>query len=112
MPVYVDEITNYGGSATFRWKDSCHMYADTLDELHAFAKKIGMKRAWFQDKRVPHYDLNKSKHLKAIAQGAIQHDRRAAVEFWHAKGWHGRKLVEMEFPTEETSQGELFKPST
>lgn len=96
MPVYVDEVMRHGGSATFRWKDSCHMYADTLDELHAFAKSIGLKRAWFQDKRVPHYDLNKSKHAKAIAKGATQHDRRQAVTFWRDQGWFPKKLADAE----------------
>jgi hypothetical protein len=88
--VYVDTIQNYGGSASFKWKDSCHMYADTLDELHAFAKKIGLKRAWFQDKRLPHYDLNKGRHAAAIKAGAIQHDLRQAYDFWTVKGWTRR----------------------
>jgi hypothetical protein len=104
MAVYVDEVMNHGGSATFRWKQSCHMYSDSLEELHAFAKKIGLKREWFQDKRVPHYDLNASRHAAAIKKGAVQHDRRQAVEFWAAQGWHSRKLVAMEFG----EQQELF----
>lgn len=38
---------------------SCHLTADTLDELHAFAAKIGLKRSWFQVSKsgIPHYDL-------------------------------------------------------
>jgi hypothetical protein len=101
VPVYVDEVMNHGGSATFRWKDSCHMYADTLDELHAFAKSIGLKRAWFQDKRLPHYDLNVGRHRAALAKGAVQHTRRQAVDFWASKEWHPKRLVQMEFEGEE-----------
>ena len=97
MPVFVDPLMNHGGSATFRWKTSCHMYATDLDELHKFAKSIGLKREWFQNKRAPHYDLNASRHAVAIKKGAIQHTRREAVDFWTAKGWHTRRLQQMEF---------------
>src|SRR5579859_4873438 len=62
MAVFVDPLRKWGGSAEFRWKKSSHMYVDPLgsvDELHALAAKIGMRRQWFQDdKRLPHYDLN------------------------------------------------------
>lgn len=40
--------------------------------LHDFAKKIGLKRAWFQDhKLVPHYDLTPGRHSQALAHGAV-----------------------------------------
>jgi hypothetical protein len=46
--------------------------SESLDELHCFAKKIGLKREWFQahDKH-PHYDLTttRKRHL-AILHGA------------------------------------------
>ncbi len=87
MAVYVDPIMQHGGSASFRWTRSCHLYADTLDELHAFAGRIGLKRAWFQSGRFPHYDLNEGRHRAAIASKAIQHDRRQAVDMWRRMGW-------------------------
>ena len=62
MSVYVD---NYS-------KCWCHMFADTLAELHAMAGKIGLKRAWFQPKSRPHYDLVSSKKALAIKNGAIE----------------------------------------
>lgn len=35
-----------------------HMAADSLDELHEFAERIGLKLAWFQEKgELSHYDL-------------------------------------------------------
>ncbi len=49
-----------------------HLISNTaIDELHEFARKIRLKRAWFQDKQIPHYDLTtKRKILKAIEAGA------------------------------------------
>jgi hypothetical protein len=48
------------------------MTADTIEELHAMASKIGLKRSWFQPKkRFPHYDVSESKRLMAIRHGAI-----------------------------------------
>jgi hypothetical protein len=49
------------------------MMADSLDELHAMADRIGLKRSWFQDKsRYPHYDLRPSKRLQAVSYGAVE----------------------------------------
>lgn len=82
MSVYVDPLFDHGGSATFRWKRSCHMYADTLEELHAMAEQIGMKRAWFQNKtKLPHYDLVPARRAKALRLGAIEHSRSEMVSF-------------------------------
>ena len=56
--------------------DSVHLAAldGDLDALHDFARKIGMKREWFQDKnvRAPHYDLmTPRKRALAIRAGAV-----------------------------------------
>jgi len=78
MAVYVDPLFDYG------WKlgPSCHMTADTLEELHDMADKIGMKRSWFQmsKKDVPHYDLVASKRKLAVKHGAIELSRNEAAE--------------------------------
>ena len=42
--VYVDDYNAPYGRMTM-----CHMMADTLEELHAMADKIGIARKWFQD---------------------------------------------------------------
>ncbi len=40
------------------YTDGVHLISDSsLDELHAFAEKIGLKKEWFQDKRFKHYDI-------------------------------------------------------
>lgn len=73
MSVYVDELIGHGGSATFKWKESCHMFADTLEELHLMATKIGLKREWFQISKAgfPHYDLNANKRNQVLRYDVI-----------------------------------------
>jgi hypothetical protein len=76
VSAYVDELRDYG----WRLGPSCHLIADTLDELHEFAARVGMKRAWFQDAAsAPHYDLVASRRKRAVTLGAIELDRRAFV---------------------------------
>lgn len=66
----------------WRWPESCHLYADTLGELHEFAVAIGLKRAWFQNKeKLPHYDLNAARREAAVRAGAVEHTSREMVEF-------------------------------
>lgn len=80
MSVYVDMLIDYG------WKlgPSCHLLADTENELHDFAiKKVGLKKTWFQSGELysmPHYDLTKNKRLVAIKNGAIEIDRKQLHE--------------------------------
>jgi hypothetical protein len=52
------------------------MIADTNEELHAMAAKIGLKRAWFQTNLEPHYDLTASKRKQAVAAGAVELEDR------------------------------------
>lgn len=87
MSVYVDAVMFHGGNAKFKWPRSCHMYADTLEELHAMAEAIGMKRAWFQPDggRLPHYDLVPARRAKAVELGAVQHTRAEMTAFLHRK---------------------------
>lgn len=51
----------------------CHMIADTLDELHAMADRIGIRRKWFQSQSsTPHYDICKAKRALAVKAGAVE----------------------------------------
>lgn len=53
------------------YTDGVHLIADSLEELHAFALSIGLKRCWFQNHRHKHYDLTtRRKVLAAIEAGA------------------------------------------
>ncbi len=66
MSVYIDE--NYITNKRRTW---WHLGADDVQELHLFAQSIGLKPEWFQDKKIPHYDITLSKSILAVANGAI-----------------------------------------
>ena len=47
--------------------------ADTPEELHEFASRLGLQRSWFQNHpRHPHYDLTENKRREAVSLGAIE----------------------------------------
>lgn len=75
MAVYVDRARNRWGRMVMS-----HMLADTLDELHAMADKIGVARRWFQPLSSPHYDISQRKRALAIQFGAIEVTRRELVD--------------------------------
>lgn len=72
MTVFVDELMKWRPTKIRCFRSgSCHL-TDTLEELHAFAARLGLKRAWFQDHRIaPHYDLTASKRERALELGAV-----------------------------------------
>lgn len=73
--ILVDELKIYP-ARPFGYDAWCHMASDIpgdagLAELHAMAEQIGLRRAWFQNKkRLPHYDLTVSRRAKALRAGA------------------------------------------
>jgi hypothetical protein len=95
MSVYVDPLIKWGKRPGWPWPSACHLFADTIAELHAFAARIGMKRAWFQaDKRLPHYDLNAARRAAAVKAGAVECDSRTMVEHMNANIATFRKSAE------------------
>ena len=89
MSCYVDAVRDYPG-AGLRYSRFCHLLADTRDELHAMADRLGMPRRYFQDHPWRwHYDLPEPLHDLALELGAVElplHDvgvllrrRRAAL---------------------------------
>lgn len=72
MTVYVDSS---------RWRLGrmimCHMLADTEEELHAMADKIGIERRHYQG---DHYDISKGKRALATKAGAITVTSRFLVQ--------------------------------
>lgn len=82
MAVYVDEMAApYGRMVMF------HMVADTDDELHAMADKIGVARRWHQKAGTvhSHYDICKAKRAEAVRLGAVEIDRAGMGVFLKAK---------------------------
>lgn len=72
MTVYIDQA-----NIPYRSMIMCHMMADSLEELHQMADKIGVQRKWFQNKNsFPHYDVCLSKKALAIKSGAVEIDHR------------------------------------
>jgi ACT domain-containing protein len=78
--IYVDTAIRW----KIRGKKWCHMISDTAEEeLHEFAKKIGLKRSWFhrgKDNSKPHYDLTEDRRRRAIQLGAKAVGRREFVD--------------------------------
>lgn len=72
--IYIDRLKDCQPKKGWRWTSSCHMFADSVEELHEFANKIGMRREWFQDKKLPHYDLTAKRRQLAMQYGAIEVD--------------------------------------
>jgi hypothetical protein len=84
MAVYVDNFAMPArvGVINSQWS---HLIADSREELHAFAERLGLRREWFQDPVVNgkprakpgcraaenwHYDVTASKRAQAILLGA------------------------------------------
>jgi hypothetical protein len=77
MTVYVDDMR-----AQFGRMVMCHMLADTDDELHAMAARIGVARRWWQSPEKTsgsHYDIALSKRANAVALGAVEITQRQAA---------------------------------
>lgn len=80
--VYVDELLDYGWVLCGKRTQSCHMAADTPEELHALAERIGLRRAWVQRVPRPHYDLTPNKRALALRHGAKELTNREFVSLY------------------------------
>ena len=75
VAVYVDGLRDYG----WRHGPSCHLIADSVEELIEFAESMGMRREWFQAKSTPHFDLTADGRTAAVSMGAIELNNRELV---------------------------------
>jgi hypothetical protein len=72
--ILVDQIIQWPNAPPPFDKGSCHLTieGDDLEPLHAFAKRLGMKRSWFQQHpKMPHYDLTPGRRAAALRLGAV-----------------------------------------
>ena len=82
MSVYVDEMSVCVPNKNWRYKQSCHLVADTVEELHYFAGRMRLNPAWFQGKPfLPHYDLTMGKRNQAIRLGAVALNRAQFFDY-------------------------------
>ncbi len=75
MSIYVDSLKPCIKSEKWPYDKSCHLVADLgeVETLHVFAKKLGLKHTWFQNRLgMPHYDLIDKMRNKAVKAGAIE----------------------------------------
>jgi uncharacterized protein DUF4031 len=91
--IYVDTLANWGKIIHGHGPYWAHLGTDDLtpeglEVLHAFAERLGLKCAWFQNKPThPHFDLTANKHALALKLGAQQVTcqefvRRCALVLW------------------------------
>jgi predicted kinase len=67
MAILVDELHEYP-ETRLPFREWCHMATDgSFEELHDFASRLGLRRAWFQR---DHYDLPAYGRAAAVALGA------------------------------------------
>lgn len=96
MTIYVDNER-----IPWRGKLWCHLVADSLDELHAFASRLGLKRGWFQDQAsYPHYDVTMSVRERALTLGAQPARKRQMIT--------SAKLLRQELRLFQAAQMVLF----
>jgi Protein of unknown function (DUF4031) len=109
MTVYVDDMlmTATVRRTTSQWS---HLIADTEEELHEFAQRLGLKRAWFQQPKgiggkgkpkpdslraqMWHYDVTSAKRDQAIKMGAVQITYRDSVRIIQER--HSRLFPQIE----------------
>lgn len=73
--VYVDGLRDYG----WHRGPSCHLIADSVEELIEFAESMGLRREWFQAKSTPHFDLTAGGRELAVQMGAIELTNRQLI---------------------------------
>ena len=82
--VFVDQLTKTKASQDWQYGDSCHLTADSEEELHRFAvETLGMKR---EGARVvgwtTYYQLTRNKREMALRAGAEEMTPTKAVNLF------------------------------
>ena len=82
MAVYVDQAREREGNATIS-----HLLADTIEELHGMADRIGLESSSFHPGSIPYYDCSQGKRQQAIRLGALVIGRqkvRELIQSWQS----------------------------
>ena len=75
MAIYVDRA-----KVSFQGREWCHLMADTLEELHQFARQLDIDaRLFHRTASYPHYDITLEMRILVIEHGAIDADRRTII---------------------------------
>jgi hypothetical protein len=75
MTAYVDDA-----AILYRGKKRYHLTADSVAELHKFAKEASIASCWWhRGARHPHYDITEAERNEVLARGAKPVDQRAFV---------------------------------
>lgn len=102
MAVFVDDMRRPDtvGRITDIWS---HLFADTHDELTAFAKRLGLNPAWIQHEGThrEHFDVTASYRAKALQRGAqpLTYPRGTAAFL------DGKRRTSIDDPGQATGQG-------
>ena len=76
MSVYVDSLQWVppldGFRSKRRWRQACHLWADSPSELSRVARKLGLGDDRFSSSSLPHYSLNPNQRRRAITTGALE----------------------------------------
>lgn len=86
-PIYVDGVQKVAGRF---W---CHLFCADRTRLHAFARRLGLKRCWFHNASWPHYDISPRQREAALKLGATKATRRHTVEFGRKHGRRERRAA-------------------
>lgn len=109
MTVYVDDfliqadVPNNGRIVRGKWS---HMYADSREELEAFATRLGLKKEWIQypDTWKEHFDVTAPKRALAIRLGAVKigYASKESIELTNRKrAKYGLSLIPVPKPIPE-----------
>ena len=108
MTIYVDAAIH-----PWRGRMWCHLFTDSedIEELHAFARRLGLRRHWFQQPPRAswcHYDITESKRGQAIKLGAVETDYWKALEVARGKKFVKKLRARMEasIRSRQASEGE------
>lgn len=84
--IFVDAPAQRGWKIRGRNMPNAHLFTTpgNLEALHRFAKDIGCKREWAQNRgTMPHYDLTPDRYKRALMAGAVLVPRAGVVALIH-----------------------------